>query len=138
MQQFRLLTRTRQSTDYSCGASALQAVLSYWGQDVAEAELMNLLKTNSEVGTYPENIVAGAGALGFKAEMRDHLTIDELRDFTASGKPAIALAQVWRSYADVSVSAEDEWGSGHYVTVLGVDDDYVYFQDPFIRMSKVF
>lgn len=138
MDSFRLLTRTRQSTDYSCGASALQAVLSYWGKDIGEAELMMLLKTNSDVGTYPENIVAGARALGFKAESRDHLTIDDLRDFTASGKPAIGLAQVWRSYADGSHSAEDEWESGHYIVILGVDDDYVYFQDPFIRMSKAF
>ena len=34
MKQFRLLTRTRQITEYSCGACALQAVMSYWGKDV--------------------------------------------------------------------------------------------------------
>ena len=28
--QFRLLRQTRQMTEYSCGASALQSVLSYW------------------------------------------------------------------------------------------------------------
>ena len=33
MKQFRLLTRTRQITEYSCGACALQAVMSYWGKD---------------------------------------------------------------------------------------------------------
>ena len=44
MNQFRLMTRTRQATEYSCGASALQAVLSYWGRDVDETELMQLLR----------------------------------------------------------------------------------------------
>ena len=36
MSNFRLLTRTRQITEYSCGASALQAVLSYWGRELDE------------------------------------------------------------------------------------------------------
>jgi hypothetical protein len=53
MEQFRLLNRTRQVTEYSCGASALQSVLSYWGRDVDETELMELLHTTPEVGTYP-------------------------------------------------------------------------------------
>jgi predicted double-glycine peptidase len=138
METFRLLTRTRQSTEYSCGASALQAVLSYWGRQVDESELMTLMGTNSDVGTYPEDMVRGARALGFDAEMKDHLTLDEVQRFTASGDPMIALAQVWRSYKDGVTSAADEWDNGHYITVLGVDDDYVYFQDPYVRMSKAF
>src|SRR3954447_13837691 len=85
MHYFRLLTRTRQSTDYSCGASALQAVLSYWGKDIEELELMKLLNTNSDVGTYPENIVHGARSLGFAAHMKDHVSLDEVRRFTADG-----------------------------------------------------
>ena len=61
MEQFRLLNRTRQITDYSCGASALRSVLSYWGKDVDEEELMKLLRTSSDVGTYPEETKSGAG-----------------------------------------------------------------------------
>ena len=38
MKKFRLLKETRQSTDYSCEASALQALLSYWGKDLDEEE----------------------------------------------------------------------------------------------------
>ena len=34
-----LLKRTRQTTEYSCGASALQSVLAYWGKDIDEREL---------------------------------------------------------------------------------------------------
>ena len=35
-------------------------------------------------------------------------------------------------------SVAEEWDTGHYVVVLSVDKDYVYFQDPFARMSKAF
>jgi len=138
MEHFRLLTRTRQSTEYSCGASALQAVLSYWGRQGDEPELIELMHTNSEVGTYPEDIVRGARALGFDAEMKDHLTLDEVQRFTAGGDPMIALSQVWRSHKEGASSVADEWDNGHYIVVLGVDDDYVYFQDPYVRMSKAF
>jgi predicted double-glycine peptidase len=50
MEKFRLLKRTRQVTEYSCGASALQSVLSCWGKDVDETELMKLLHTTPEAG----------------------------------------------------------------------------------------
>ena len=59
MSQFRLLTRARQVTEYSCGACALQAVFSYWGTSVSEEELMQVLDTTSEDGTYPEILSAG-------------------------------------------------------------------------------
>jgi uncharacterized protein len=138
MERFRLLKRTRQVTEYSCGASALQSVLSYWGKDVDETELMKLLHTNSEVGTYPEDIVSGARTLGFDAQAKENLTLDEVEKFTAGGDPMIALAQVWRSQSGSAPSVEEDWDDGHYIVVLGVDPDYVYFQDPYMRMSKAF
>ena len=138
MSQFRLLTRSRQATEYSCGACALQAVLSYWGRDVDENDLMEILHTTSEEGTYPEDIVRGARSLGFEAEVKSNLTLDEVERFTVDGHPMIALAQVWLSEKEMANSVAEEWDTGHYVVVLGVDKDYVYFQDPFARMSKAF
>jgi len=138
MKQFQLLNRSRQTTDYSCGAAALRAVLSHWGRDVDEAKLMELLHTSSEVGTYPEDIAKGARSLGFDAEVIDNLTLDQLERLTAEGYPVIALAQVWLSERDAGRPLEDIWDNGHYVVVLGVDQDHVYFQDPFIQMSKAF
>jgi uncharacterized protein len=97
MSQFRLLARTRQVTEYSCGACALQTVMCYWGKNVDETELMKVLQTTSEEGTYPDNIVRGARALGFEAEARDHLSLEEVEQFTSSGAPMIALVQAWRN-----------------------------------------
>jgi predicted double-glycine peptidase len=138
MSQFRLLARARQVTEYSCGACALQAVMSYWGKHVDERELMQVLQTTSEEGTYPENIVRGAQAFGFEAEARDHLSLQEVEQFTAEGAPMIALVQAWRSEKRASDSPAAEWDNGHYIVVLGVDNDNVYFEDPYARMSKAF
>lgn len=138
MPPFRLLTRTRQATEYSCGACALQAVLGYWGKEVDETELMHLMGTNEDVGTHPENMVRGAKALGFGAEARENLSLDEVKRVTDQGHPVIGLAQVWRSASASPGSPRDEWDSGHYFVILGVDEDYVYIQDPYVRMAKAF
>jgi predicted double-glycine peptidase len=138
MSEFRLLSRSHQITDYSCGASALRIVLSYWGRDVDEAELMELLHTNAEVGTNPEDIVNGARSLGFDAQLFENLTLDQLERLTADGNPVIVLGQMWRSERELARPLEDVWDNGHYVVVLGVDTDYVYLQDPYIQMGKAF
>jgi predicted double-glycine peptidase len=138
MEQFRLLTRTRQVTEYSCGACALQAVLGYWGRQVDEEELMKLLHTTSEEGTYPEDIVRVARGLGFEAEAQANLLLDDVQKFTANGQPMIALAQVWRSGRNSPASVAEDWDSGHYIVILAVDQDYVYFQDPYAHMGKAF
>jgi hypothetical protein len=99
---------------------------------------MKVLQTTSEEGTYPENIVRGAQALGFEAEGRDHLSLEEVEQFTAGGAPMIGLVQLWRGEKGTAKSVAEDWDNGHYIVVLGVDKDYVYFQDPYTRMSKAF
>jgi predicted double-glycine peptidase len=138
MKKFRLLKATRQSTEYSCGASALQAVLSYWGKDLDEEELMKLLHTTPETGTYPEDLVKVAQELGFEAEVKENLTIDDVEKSTKKGNPVIILTQAWRSREDSEKALADDWDDGHYVVVLAIDKDYVYFEDPYVRMGKGF
>jgi uncharacterized protein len=135
---FRLLKRTRQVTDYSCGACALQSVLSYWGCDADEIELMKIMNTSEEAGTFPEDMVRGARAFGFQAEAKENLTLKDLAQFTADGKPVIVVGQAWLSKSSSPASVAEEWDAGHYFVVLGVDERYVYFQDPFAPMSKGF
>jgi predicted double-glycine peptidase len=138
MKRFRLLKQTRQSTEYSCGASALQAVLSYWGKDLDEEDLMTLLHTTPETGTYPDDIVRVALLLGFKAEVKENLTLEDIEQATAQGIPVIVLGQAWRSRQDSAASVAEDWANGHYFIVLAVDKDYVYFEDPYVRMGKGF
>jgi hypothetical protein len=138
MKRFRLIRRTRQTTEYSCGACALQSVLGYWGREVDEAELMQRMGTSPEEGTYPEQIVRVARELGFEAELRENLTVDDVEQATSAGHPVIVLGQAWRSRGHSDDAAEDVWADGHYFVVLAVDHDYVYFEDPYMRMGKGF
>ena len=75
----------------------MQAVLSYWGKDLDEDELMRVLHTTPETGTYPEDIVRVARELGFEAEVKENLTLNEVMKSTQKGNPVIVLGQAWRS-----------------------------------------
>jgi predicted double-glycine peptidase len=140
MKHFRLLKQTRQTTEYSCGACALQSVMSYWGKDVDEAELMKLLGTTPEEGTWPEDLVRVAREQGLEAELKADLTLDEVQRATDQGHPVIVLGQVWRSNksGEPLAPVAEEWDCGHWFIALDVDKDYVYFQDPYVRMGKGF
>ncbi len=138
MQRFPILTTTRQSTEYSCGAAALQAVLSYWGKDLDERDLIQLLRTSPETGTYVGDIVRVARMLGFAAEMHEHVTLSELHSVLKNGISVIVCGQAWRSREDSDRAVQEDWENGHYVVVLGMDEKYVYYQDPFIKRGKGF
>lgn len=138
MKQFQLIKQTRQTTDYSCGACALQSVMSYWGKDVDERELMRLLGTTPEEGSHPEALIRVAQEHGLSAELRANLTLDEVAAETAKGRPAIVLGQLWRSQAASAANIEEEWDCGHWFIALAVDDKNVYIQDPWVRMGRGF
>lgn len=138
MKRFPLLTSTRQATEYSCGASALQAVLSYWGKDVEEQELMQRLHTSPETGTYVGDIVRVAREFGFAAEVKEDLTLEDLHAALTKGLPVIVCGQAWRSREDSDKSVQQDWQDDHYVVVLGMDKKYIYYQDPFVMRGNAF
>jgi uncharacterized protein len=138
MKRFPLLTSTRQATEYSCGASALQAVLSYWGKDVEEHELMQRLHTSPETGTYVGDIARVAREFGFSAEVKEDLTLTDLHAALTKGMPVIVCGQAWRSREDSDKSAQEDWENDHYVVVLGMDNKYAYYQDPFVKRGNAF
>src|SRR4051812_16421858 len=119
MTQIRLLTRTRQSTEYCGGVSALQAVLSHWGKHVTEADLMELMHIDPADGICPKDIVRGARALGFDAELKENLTLHEVKRRTANGDPAIALGHVWDSQKQNDLAIADVRNGGQYIVILG-------------------
>jgi hypothetical protein len=123
---------TRQSTEYSCGAAALQAVLGYWGRDIGEEDLREMLNTNEESGTYPDDIIRVAGALGLQAEYKENMTMAELGGYVGRGIPVIVDCQAWRSISQNNESWEDTWYNGHWMVVIGVDDFNVILEDPYM------
>ena len=129
---------TSQSTDYSCGASALQAVLAYYGKEYSEPELMKMLHTTPKDGTNPKDIVRVARKLGFDAELRENLTIADIEKPVKKGKPVIVAIQAWREGAELNKPWSEVWDSGHYVSIIGSDEKNLYFEDPSLLGSRGF
>ena len=120
----------RQSYDYSCGAAALQSVLAFYGESLSEEEAIALLGTSEEFGTTPESIVRVATELGLRAEIAEHLTVDDLRSVLGEGVPVIVAIQAWVEERPAGFSWAGCWEEGHYEVVIGLDERYVYLEDP--------
>ena len=126
----------RQSTDYTCSASALQAVLAYYGLEAREDELATELGATPKDGAPPEAIARVAKAHGLDASVRDNMTIDDLAAEVAQRRPPIVDLQAW---SDAPRSDwHDDWEDGHYVVLVAVDGDQLVFEDPSVLGSRSF
>ena len=124
----------RQATDYTCSASALQAVLAYYGIELREDLLAKELGATPEDGAPPEAIVRVAVAHGLRATKREHMTVDDLAAEIATGHPVIVEIQAWSDAPRTSWT--DDWDDGHYVIVVAVEGDRLVFEDPSVLGSR--
>lgn len=126
----------RQDTVYTCGPSSLQAVFGYYGEEHFEKDLAELCGSDPENGTNPRDLVRVARQLGFQAELKDRLTLQDLEKAVDQDIPVIVAAQAWRDEEDKNKPWSQIWNSGHYMVVIGMDEKNVYFEDPSIFASK--
>jgi hypothetical protein len=118
----------RQSTGYTCGAAALQAVLAYWGTSEREDRLVARLRSTPEAGTHPLDIVRVAREFGLTAELREGLSLADLEAALAAGTTVIVDLQAWREGTDIPWA--ETWEDGHYMVLLSLDNEKLYFEDP--------
>ena len=123
------LPNLRQTFNYDCGATALQAVLAYYGVEVREDELMSQLGCSPE-GTPINGLIEVAGKYGFRVEASLDTSIETVKQLVDEGFPVIILLQAW---ADRYMTVEDwktENESGHYVVVIAHTGNVIVFEDP--------
>ncbi|MBI5242218.1 MAG: C39 family peptidase [Elusimicrobia bacterium] len=120
-----------QATGYSCGAAVLLALLYYWlDYDGNESGLYAELETDPKEGTRPERIAEAARGHGLKAEMREGLTIPDIRAALKRRETVILDIEAWRSKTAPPLAWSEDWEDGHYVILVGMDAKYAYVMDP--------
>lgn len=126
-----------QSSDFSCGSANLLSVLHYWlgeslGPIETEADLWKGLRMNTESGAEPERITAVARRLGLEANLRENMSMDDLRAALDFAFTVILCIQAWQ---ETPAPWATDWDHGHYVTAVDMDAAKVTFMDPSIHTS---
>jgi len=116
-----------QSRDGTCLPACVQMVLSFWGEEVTEARLIQDLGTK-RYGTRISNV----------ERLRDKgydvlvgpLTRSDLESYITSGQSVIA--RVWTPMLDY-------WDAvtSHVVVVVGYNDDFVFLNDPAMATAPI-
>jgi uncharacterized protein len=120
----------RQSYDYSCGPGAVQAVMAYYGEDYRESQLIELLKTDKNEGTYVKDIVKFLHSRGLSTNVKERMTKNELFHYIDKDIPVIVLIQAWGKEPDFNNHYKDCWNDGHFVVVIGYTDEDIICADP--------
>ena len=109
-----------------CGPASLKIVLAYYGIEKSEQELADLAEVIPGIGIDDQTIVKVIQALGLQAEIKNESSFDDIEQALKAGKPVI-VDWFTRGRSEYSHS---EVADGHYSVVCGLDDDFIYLQDP--------
>lgn len=127
------LPMVKQRTTFSCGNAATLSLLRHWCWEtfahVDETDLYLPLQTTDARGTEPQPIAAFLSAVGgLSAEYRHgDVTVGDLERAVDSRQPPIVDLQAWQ---DHEWPWRDVWDAGHYVVMVGYDDERLFFMDP--------
>ena len=117
-----------------CGPASLKIVLGYYGVNKSEEELAGLCKVKRGLGTDDKVIKRVAEKLGFKVKIKNNSSYKDIKKWLDKGVPVIVdwFARGRNDYP------ESEMADGHYSVVTGLDDKFIYLQDPEIgKMRKI-
>lgn len=104
----------RQSTDYDCGAVAIDVVCQFYGRRTrGPVRLANPIQ-----GMAPDTVEAFLRSLGFKL-LTGTMSVADLKHFTKSGRPVLVCRD------------------GHWVVVRAVGRGLVYYHCPSDGPSKM-
>ncbi|HQO49590.1 MAG TPA: C39 family peptidase [Bacteroidales bacterium] len=120
------MTIHQQTTDYSCGPSAVVTLLGYYGRTADEMQIASEMGTSTSCGTNPQQMADWLSVNGFEASWHENGTLEMLRASLEDKAPVLVE---W-----------SDWG-GHWVLVVGYDtrntetmaDDVIIFADPYDR-----
>jgi ABC-type bacteriocin/lantibiotic exporter with double-glycine peptidase domain len=107
-------------------------VLDYYSIEKTEQELAKLCSSSVNLGTDDKTLKRVAEELGFKVDIKLESSFEDITYWLERRVPLIVD---WftrgRNDYDESIVAD-----GHYSVVIGLDDDYIYLQDPEIGKER--
>ena len=115
-----------------CGPASLKIILGFYGVERTEREVANMAIIIKGIGWNDKDIARIAESLGFKTEIKNESCFDDIGKWLDRGVPIIVdwFSKGRKDYDD------SEMADGHYSVVAGLDDEYIYLQDPEIGSER--
>ena len=115
-----------------CGPASLRIVLDYYGVEKTEEEVAKICGRDPDIRTDASSIKKAAVSFGFKAEIQNDSSFDDIQRWLDKKVPVI-VDWFTRGRADYD---DSEVPDGHYSVVVGLDKDNIYLQDPEIGKMR--
>ncbi len=109
-----------------CGPASLKMVLEYWGINKSEEEVATTCNRDPELGTDDASLKKAAESYGLKVVVENNASFDSIHCWLDRRVPVI-VNWFTRGRSDYN---DQEVPDGHYSVVVGLDDTYIYLQDP--------
>lgn len=110
-----------------CGPASLKILLSYYGINKTEKELAGMMPGwNKDLGVSDKDIKNAAERLGFKVEIKENSSFKDIEKWLKKDIPVIVdwFSRGGSDYDDSNIA------DGHYSVAMGLDDKFIYLQDP--------
>ena len=117
-----------------CGPASLKIVLKYYDIEVAEKELAKLSIWNKDLGIDDKGLTRATKHFGFKVKIKNNSNFKDIERWLDKKVPVIVnwFTRGRKDYSDSDIA------DGHYSVVAGLDDKFIYLQDPEIgKISKL-
>lgn len=101
-------------------------VLDYFGQAYSEKAIAKHCRRDQTLGTKDVDLMRAARLYGFRVFKKNNANFRDLRKWLLKGVPVI-VNWFTRGRSDYEDSAVPD---GHYSVVVGLDEKYIYLQDP--------
>lgn len=112
-----------------CGPACIAMILGALGQTVTTNAVVAASGMQGDNGLMQSQVVNAAKAFGLSMDWSAGYTLADLKRFIDEGRPPIALIK----YGNIPDRVDVNYTGGHYVVVVGYDDQRVYINDPDYR-----
>jgi len=109
-----------------CGPASLKIVLSYYGIEKSEQEIAKLCQSDKNLGINDKKIKKAAEKFGLKVIIKNNSSFSDIQEWLDKKVPVIVnwFTRGRKDYSDSDVA------DGHYSVVAGIDEQFIYLQDP--------
>jgi len=117
-----------------CGPASLKMVFDYYGIEKSEEQIAKLAQTIKNFGTDDQGIKKAAESLGFTVEIKNESSFEEIQEWLNKKIPVIVN---WFTRGRIDYD-DSQVPDGHYSVVVGLDEEFIYLQDPEIgKLRKI-